>query len=353
MTMSRSAGLGWPVLTFAIVLGCETPTGPGSPPPSPGSTFAVAGAVTSRVTGEPIAGGTVTFVGLVTRSGQISAGQYTVSDLVTGIFDVRIDGPGLVPHETHGVGVSAFGGSRTFSVLTYGTSTFGIPLDDLFYRFVHQVARVSASRESLRKWRDPPDELYVVPSDDVPEEQFNEVVTALEELAVDSVPDLWCRLIESVEVTIGPCEGSCDRDGRIVVRPNWDEGASGTLGPTFNGTRGEVTVNVFGSSTQSLLPRERLRATLLHEIYHVAFGQHLCGGSLGLNPFGFGRENCPFPDSAMANLGAPQLVLSPQDKTAACLVYHPGTVVGNTWPDVNPRPPILLAQVSGLGRLVR
>jgi hypothetical protein len=39
----------------------------------------------------------------------------------------------------------------------------------------------------------------------------------------------------------------------------------------------------------------------------------------------------------MANLGeGPVTKLSPQDRLAACIIYHPGTLPGNTLPDTNP-----------------
>jgi len=40
--------------------------------------------------------------------------------------------------------------------------------------------------------------------------------------------------------------------------------------------------------------------------------------------------------SVMANLGDEPNVLAPQDKLAACIVYHPDTHIGNFYPDVNP-----------------
>jgi hypothetical protein len=55
----------------------------------------------------------------------------------------------------------------------------------------------------------------------------------------------------------------------------------------------------------------------------------------------------------MANLGDVPAVLSPQDKAAACIVYHPDTVVGNTWQDVNPRLPTTLGLGLGIGQIVR
>jgi hypothetical protein len=339
------------LLGGVIASACGSPTAPTQTPPDLGIAFSASGSVVSRITGAPVEDGTITFTGIVARSARVSAGRYTIPDMVTGIFDVTIEGPGFVPHETQDVGMSPAGQSPSFSVLTYGTSPFGIPTDDLFYRFFHQVARVSGSTEWLRKWRLPPNELYVVPNDEVPQTQFDEVVSILGELAVDSVPDLWCRLTESVAVTVGPCDGDCGRDGRIVVRPRLSGGSTGTLGPAFNGARGEVTLGA--STSQGMLTRERLRSTLLHEIYHVAFGFHLCGGDVGLNPFGFSLANCPFPDSAMANRAEVRLVLSPQDKAAACIVYHPDTVVGNTWQDVNPRLPSTLGLGLGIGQIVR
>jgi hypothetical protein len=83
--------------------------------------------------------------------------------------------------------------------------------------------------------------------------------------------------------------------GRIIVRPNWDQGTTGT----------------------------------------VAGAWHVCGGNLGENPFGFSRSNCPYPDSLMANLGDLPTTPSPQDRLASCIMNHPGTQPGNTFPDTN------------------
>ena len=196
------------------------------------------------------------------------------------------------------------------------------------------VVIMAALASSIRKWVIPPTELYVVPNLTVAAEQFADVLAVLGEINAESVRDLWCGFAGPLSIVTGP-DIATHPDGVIIVRPNFDIGSSGTVGPASirNGT---VTCNVFRPNDGSFQSHEELKGILLHELYHVAFGYHTCGGDLGTNPHGFSRTNCPYPASVMANLGDEPNVLAPQDKLAACIVYYPDTYIGNFYPDVNP-----------------
>ena len=173
----------------------------------------------------------------------------------------------------------------------------------------------------------------MVPNLAVGADQFADVLAVLGEINTESVHDLWCGFAGPLSIVTGP-DISTHPDGVIIVRPNFNLGSTGTVGPT-NIRSGTVTCNVAGSDG-NLLTRDNLKADLLHELYHVAFGYHECGGDLGANPHGFSQTNCPYPASVMANRGDHLTALAPQDKLAACIVYHPDTHPGNTYPDTNP-----------------
>ena len=123
--------------------------------------------------------------------------------------------------------------------------------------------------------------------------------------------------------------------GRIVVRSKVEPGATGTVEPG-NIRFGTVTISVSRFVDGGSEARQRVKGALAHELFHVAGAFHVCGGGLGENPFGFSPVNCPYPDSLMANLGDLPTGLSAQDRLAACLINHPATLVGNTFPDTNP-----------------
>ena len=255
----------------------------------------------------------------------MSAGQYAVS----------IDGPGHVPHRTDIVQISA-GQDYNFTVLGMSGEQFGAIRDDSFYRFFHQVARVGSSGIiNIHKWVIPPSEILLVQGT-VPGPQFEEVQSVVEELNQESLPALWCGLATG-PLTVRTSAEAQGADGRIVVVPNWDEGSSGSGGIPGAIRAGLVRVNVFRPGDQRLHTRDELKGIILHEFYHVAFGYHLCGGNLGPNPFDFSPNNCPFPQSVMANLGDLVSELSPQDRLAACIVYDTDTHLGNRFPDTNER----------------
>jgi hypothetical protein len=294
------------------------------------------GTVTDRIAGGQIDGSTITFTGPATRIGTVTNGTYRVDGLAPGLYTVTIDGPRHVQHKTLGVGVYASASSTfSFEVLAWGAGRFGVTYDETFHRFFHQLARVRVSGPSaIGKWAAPPTELYLVEGT-IPSEQFAVFQSVLVEVNQESVSDLWCGTTRGpLPITVGPDVIGVRRGG-IVVRPNWAEDSGGTLGA---GTidYGTVSLNVFGPAANRLLTRAELKGALAHELFHVAGAYHVCGGGLGENPFGFSRVNCPFPDSLMANLGDLPTTPSPQDRLAACIIYHPGTLPGNTLPDTNP-----------------
>ena len=293
------------------------------------------GTVIDRINGGPIDGATITFRNsLETRSATVVAGSYTI-DVASGFnYDVHVSGPANVTHETQMLNVTG-AGEFPFSVLKWGSGAFGATNDDTFQKFFHQLARVGPSSDpiALRKWVIPPTQLYVVEGT-VPPEQLAAVLAVLGEINAESVSDLWCRTVAPLNIVTGP-DINASPDGVIIVRPNRDTGSSGTIGPTSIRT-GTVTCNMFRSGDNRLQTHQELKGILLHELFHVAFAYHVCGGDLGANPFGFSSTNCPYPDSLMANLGDLPVTLSPQDKLASCIVYHPDTHPGNLYQDVNP-----------------
>lgn len=328
----RSFWLG--VTSAAGLYACGGSGGPAGPTPS--ADLVASGTVTDRIAGGQTDGSTITFTGPVTRSGTVTNGTYRIDGFASGLYSVTIAGPQHVPHKTLGVGVYASAPSMfSFEVLAWGSERFGVAYDETFHRFFHQLARVRVSAPSaVGKWPLPPTELYLVEGT-IPDEQFAVFESVLAEVNQESVSDLWCGMTGGpLPITIGPDVIGVRRDG-IVVRPNWAEGSGGTLGAGVI-EYGIVELNVFGPSANRLLTREELKGGLAHELSHVAGGWHVCGGNLGENPFGFSRFNCPFPDSLMANLGDLPTSPSAQDRLAACIIYHPGTLPGNTPPDTNP-----------------
>jgi hypothetical protein len=291
------------------------------------------GTVTDRIAGGQIDGSTITFTGPVTRSGTVTSGTYRLDGLASGQYTVAIDGPRHVPHKTRGVGVYG-SGTFSFEVLAWGAGRLGVSYDETFHRFFHQLARVRGSGPSaIGKWASPPTELYLVEGT-VPSEPFAMLASVLSEVNEETVPALWCGAIGPLTVRIGPdVVGS--RVGRIIVRPNTGVDTSGTT-EVGNIQHGTVNVGIQALVNGGPELRQKLKGALTHELFHVAGAFHVCGGNLGENPFGFSRFNCPFPGSLMANLGDLPTTPSPQDRLAACIIYHPGTLPGNTLPDTNP-----------------
>jgi hypothetical protein len=240
-----------------------------------------------------------------------------------------------VEHKTLRVEVSSASGQQfDFTVIEWNSGMFGAVYDQTFHQAFHQMARIGPHRAGLGKWTIPPGELFLVEGR-VPEAQFDSVLQALTEVNDESVPALWCGLVGPLRISRGACD-ICLSPGRIVVRPNWDSGSSGTIPSARDGaTSGDIRINVFRPNDNRLQRHEELKAILVHELFHVAYAYHLCGGDLGQNPFGFSVTNCPYPDSLMANLGLHVLRPSAQDMLASCLVYHPDTHLGNLLPDTN------------------
>ncbi len=324
-----AAYLGLGVLT---VPGCS---GGGSPvePALPNRNFSVTGSISDRLSRSAVGGSAISFSGPVTGSARVtSTGAYELRGLAAGDYTVVISGPTHVPHETRQV--SLIGPvDLPFSVVTWGATPFGTAYDETFQKFFHQLARVGRGTGALRKWVIPPTELYLVEGT-VPREQFDIVSAELRRVNEESLPALWCHWTGPLTITIGP-DSPATVDGRIIVRPNWNDGATGSLGDA-EVRWGRVAVNVFGPTANRLLRADEIRAILGHELFHVAGAFHVCGGNVGENPFGFSRTNCPFPDSLMANLGTLVPAPSPQDRLASCLIYHPETAPGNLYPDINP-----------------
>jgi hypothetical protein len=307
------------------------PTPPAAQPP-----VSVTGQVTDRITNVSLPNGSsIEWVGPESRLSPVANGTYEVRDLPAGDYRVTIRGNNHVTHTTERVSIAVGHEVQPFSVLVWGRPGFGATYDDMFHKFFHQIARVGTSQEAVRKWILQPTELYVV-SGTVPAEQFELVWKMLDEVNDESVPAMWGGTIAPIKMVRGaPCLPDCQAYGRIVVEPNWADGASGTLLPQKI-TFGKVTINVFRPISGRLLTAQEIKAGLAHELFHVAFAFHVCGGDLGTNPWGWAWTNCPYPNSLMANLATGVTTLSPEDQLAAYLVYHRDTYVGNAFPDNNP-----------------
>ena len=286
-----------------------------------------------RLTGEPIHGSRIVFTGVGSYIAEVIDGRFSL-EMPAGQYSVSVDGPTHVPHQTEIVYVDGSNELR-FTVLRWGATPFGATYDETFHRAFHQIARVSSQGlTGIRRWDSTP-EVYLVEAT-VPTEQFDLIRTVLEELAATELRDLFCDPGASISISVGP-EPRSGLDNVIVVRPNWDVTSTGTAGRGAIRS-GAVQIQVFLPRDKRLLMKNELKGVLLHELYHVAFGYHLCGGNLGPNPFGFSPHNCPYPESAMANLGRRlDIPLSPQDRLAACIVYSKDTHIGNRFPDINER----------------
>lgn len=289
--------------------------------------------VSDRISGALVDGSTITLTGPVTRTASVVAGSYELSGLVPGSYHVKIQGPSHVTHETLLMWLPA-SGTYPFSVLKWNAGRFGAVYDETFHRYFHQLARITfASGAALRKWITPPNELYVVEGT-VPQREFDFILSVLAEVNSESIPSLWCGTTGPLRIVTGP-DVLEPTVGRIVVRPQVEPGATGTL-ELGNIRFGTVTISVSLFVDGGTEARRRVKGGLAHELFHVAGAFHVCGGGLGENPFAFSPVNCPYPDSLMANLGDLPAEVSPQDRLAACLIYDPASLVGNTFPDTNP-----------------
>lgn len=322
----------WAAFLF-LVSGSGCSSAAPTTPVSPKGRISVSGLVADRLVGSPVGGSTIVFRGPSIGSAEVAAdGRYEVRNLFPGAYEVSISGDSHVRHETHRLAVLDSAELR-FSVVKWGPSLFGVTNHQTFSEYFHQLARVGPGTGVLRKWVVRPAELYVVEGT-VPPDQFDVVSTQLAEVNQNIVPDLWCNWIGPIQIRTGPLPTS-EVEGRIVVTPNWDGGASGSVGPTEIRS-GRVAINVFRPNENRLNTPKEIRAILAHELFHVAGAFHICGGSLGENPFRFGPSNCPYPDSLMANLGPLVEMPSAEDRLASCLIYANQTVPGNRYPDINP-----------------
>ena len=334
MVRMRIVGVAIAAFLMPAAYGCGTGDSPVAPMPAPpAGDLTATGMVSDRIAGALVDGSTITLAGPVTRTAPVVAGSYQISGLVSGSYRVTIEGPSHVTHETLLMWLPA-SGIYPFSLLAWNAGRFGAVYDQTFHRFFHQLARISsASGAALRKWITPPSELYVVEGT-VPQREFDFIVSVLTEVNGESVPALWCGATGPLRIVTGP-DVREPTVGRIVVRSKVEPGATGTVEPG-NIRFGTVTISVSRFVDGGSEARQRVKGALAHELFHVAGAFHVCGGGLGENPFGFSPVNCPYPDSLMANLGDLPTGLSAQDRLAACLINHPATLVGNTFPDTNP-----------------
>lgn len=307
-------------------------TSPGAPS-GPTGPISVSGVITDRLSGERLGGSEIRFSGPANATTlATSDGAYSLSGLLVGEYVVTVTGSAHLPHETRRVAIGQ-NAVLGFSVLRLGQTRHGVVFDDRVAMFLHQLARVGFGTGSLRKWVVKPTEVHVV-SNTVPAEQFDVVVAALRHLNESAIGSLWCNWVDSVPIIVSSVEPPAG-DGRIVVRPNWDQGSSGTLGDGAIRS-GRVTINVFNPARSRLRTLEEIEGGLLHELFHVAGAFHVCGGDLAENPFGFSPSNCSYPDSAMSNLGDTITSLSSHDRLASCVMYSEQTAVGNLYKDINP-----------------
>jgi hypothetical protein len=289
----------------------------------------VTGAVTDRIAGTPVHGSTMTFSGPERRTVLVADGVYRIDDLLPGTYDVTIAGPQHVTHVTKAVGVSESVVALPFSVMRWNAGMFGALNTEVFQAFFDQIARVRFNG-AISKWASPPTQIDVV-AGQVPDAQTSAILDAVREVNEESVPAMWCGLTAPLPIVVRTATGP-PQGGHITVTPNWDQGSSGGF------TDGQVRINMFRPAQNRLQTPQELKESVVHEMFHVAFAFHECGGDLGTNPHGFSPTNCPFPDSVMANRGGLSVTrLSAEDKLASCLVYHRDTHPGNLFPDINPR----------------
>lgn len=329
-----ACALGLATALALLSLGCGsstafTPTGPSQPVQT---AVAVTGRVTDRIADGPLSRATLTLQAAGTPIvANVENGNFNLPAVPVGTYRLEIAAAGYVTHTTASMTIDR-DVSLDFSLIPWGGQRFGATYDERFSQFFHQIARVSSSPpESLRRWTMAPEQIYVV-ADGIPAPGLDLLLSAVNTVNSETVPAAFCGLVNALPIVTGP-DRSGPSNGQILIRPAMSGGAGGTLGGPRSGT---VAISIFATAWDRLFTEQELVGILAHEVFHVAGAYHVCGGNTGTNPYGFSPQNCLFPNSLMANLGPLVPTLSPEDRLAACLMYHPHTVRGNLAPDQNP-----------------
>lgn len=316
-------------LTAALCAGgCEKPSGPTFFIQGPGE-LKVSGFVSNRMDGEPVEVSRIDFrgYGALALWQRVHHGRYQVHGLAAGTYEVVVVSLETwheqLHHEHRTVRVDVRPDSLEFdfTVLVWDSLKFGVRYDREFDGFFNDLARVGEGRDAVWKWTTPPSSIYVT-REGISDPAFDEFLSILQEANGDTVPDLFGGTAGPLAIESGPPIGD-DRPGTIVVR--FHDGA----------TRSDLSVAADGSITgagvrfssetfdDTLGPPSdgRLkRARLAHELWHCAGATHVADpGSLMYGD----------PDGSVT-------ALSPRDKLAAWLMYHPDTHPGNRAPDINP-----------------
>jgi len=318
-------------LTAALCAGgCEEPYVPPIFIQGPGDLI-VSGFVSNRVNGEVVDGSRVDFRGYGSLNlwQRVHHGRYQVHGLAEGTYEVVVlsafaEYPELHLHREHRterVDVRPDSLEFDFSVLVYGTHAFGAVYDREFDVFFNELARVEDGREAGWKWNAPPTSIYVT-REGISDAGFDEFLTILREVNQESVSDMFGGTTGPLAIESGPLIGD-SRPGTIVVRFH-DGPARSDLSVSADGSitgagvrfSRETFDDTLGPTSDGRLKK----ATLAHELWHCA-----------------GATDVADPGSLMHRDNSGSVVsLSPRDKLAAGLMYHPDTHPGNRAPDTNP-----------------
>jgi hypothetical protein len=305
------------------------------PPPRPARSN-LSGTVTDRISGVPIDGSTITVTGVQAVTTSVTNGHYSIDGLMPGNPTVSITGPSHVDHQTYDVQMSGTTATKDFTVLRWGSGRFGAVYDAGFHAFFNLIAR-SPDRTPpvVIKWAQLPQEIYVV-NEGISPDALADVLVLLGEVNQESLSDMFGGTAQPVPITTGPMPTQRWVPGRILVqfapgKESFGQMGCGAAGNVMNCGLLQMSLTGFDPITPDW-PRKQRKYYILHEMLHVAGGNHAYTGGVGA---AYAVQNNSVMSTGNASLGVPQ-TLAPVDKLAMWLMYHSDTKPGNTYPDTNP-----------------
>ena len=283
----------------------------------------VTGFVTNRVDGEAVEGSRMDFLGYgsMVLWQRIHHGRYQVHGMAESTYEAVIDNNPYwtlhVEHRTLRVNVRPNQLQFDFSVLVFGSRRFGVTYDQEFDRFFHELARHEGAREVVWKWLAPPNRIYVT-TQGLSDQDLEEFLSVLDEVNSESVEDMYGGRTGPFLIQSGPAVRQAGPD-TVVVSFHYEPSRT-DLTVAANGSITGARVRFSAETLGPTLDPQMKKARIAHELWHCA-----------------GATDVTDPRSLMhSELDGSVAALSPRDKLAAYLHYHPDTHPGNRAPDTNP-----------------
>ncbi len=330
LARSPDRGRGWSAVTRLVTAcvflsACSGTPASNPATPTPPSPVVVSGSVTNRIDGTPVDGSTIQFSPPV-RSAAVVSGHYEIELPAARTYTVTIKGPSHVDHQTSRVDIPVSSQGLDFTVLKWGTGRFNAVYDEGFHDFFNRIARNAEEEPNpagTRRWLQPPQEIDVVDDGSLSRAVLNDVVSLIGEVDQESLPDMFAGWIGPLPVNVGPAPAS--KIGRIVVTFIDGDVSHGGMGCAYSCGTVQLIRFAFVDPNRT---RDLRKELILHEFFHAAGAFHALQSD-------YARQHL----SVMSSWRPVVTRLADVDRFAMWLLYNPGTVPGNLYPDSNPHRP--------------